>query len=94
MAIVTLKNVTVQFVNSGKGIKVLEESTSGDRTFKQQYTVWVDAGHPHKVGDVLPEVQGLLGAKQGKPWTDRDGNERQSIELSVNNPRITSDQPF
>ena len=88
MAIVTLDNVTVQYVNSGKGFKVLEESTSGDRTFKQQYTVWADPGHGFNVGDVIPRVSGFLSAKQGKPWTDRDGNERQSIDLSINSPRF------
>lgn len=88
MAIVNLKNVTVQFVNSGKGFKVLEESNSGGRTFKQQYTVWADAGHGYNVGDVIPEVSGFLGAKIGKPWTDRDGQERQSVELSINSPRF------
>lgn len=94
MAIVNLKNVTVQFVNSGKGFKVLEETTSGGKTYKQQYTVWADAGHGYKVGDVVPEVSGFLGAKIGKPWTDRDGQERQSIELSINSPRfVESAQP-
>jgi len=88
LAIINLENVTVQFVNSGKGFKVLEETTSQGKTYKQQYTVWADAGHGVKVGDVLAKVSGFLGAKQGKPWTDRDGNERQSIELSINNPRF------
>jgi len=93
VAIVNLKNVTVQFVNSGKGFKVLEESTSGGRTFKQQYTVWADPGHGYNVGDTIPEVSGFLGAKVGKPWTDREGQERQSIELSINSPRFVGSAP-
>lgn len=88
MALIHLENVTVQFVNSGKGFKVLEETTSAGKTYKQQYTVWADAGHGVNVGDVLSKVSGFLGAKIGKPWTDREGNERQSIELSINSPRI------
>ena len=87
MAIVNLKDVTVTFVNSGKGFKVTEETTSNGKTYRQQYTVWADAGHGYNVGDVI-SVNGFLGAKIGKPWTDRDGQERQSIELSINSPRF------
>ncbi len=92
MAIINVRNATVQFVNSGKGFKILEESTSNGRTFKQQYTVWADAGHGYNVGDVIPEVSGFLGAKIGKPWTDREGQERTSVELSINSPRFSGVQ--
>lgn len=97
MAIVTIENVTVQFVNSGKGFKVLEESTSGGKTYKTQWMIWADAGHGFQVGDRIRKISGLHGAKQGKPWTDRDGQERQSIDLSINSPRIErepSETPF
>lgn len=94
----TIENVTVQFVNSGKGFKVLEEKVSGGTTYKSQWMIWADAGHGFKVGDRIAKISGLHGAKQGKPWTDRDGNERQSIDLSINNPHIekaaAEDVPF
>jgi hypothetical protein len=93
LAIVQIKNVTVQYVNAGKGFKVVEESTSGGKVYKQQYTVWSDAGHGFKVGDVIPEVSGLLGAKIGKPWTGNDGVERSSVELSINSPRFSKTKP-
>lgn len=88
MAIVQLRNVVVQFVNSGKGFKVVEETMSGERTFKQAYMIWADPGHGFNVGDTVPEVSGLLGAKVGEPWEGRDGVERVSVELSVNSPRF------
>ena len=88
MAVIHLENVTVQFVNQGKGFKVVEETSSGGKTYRQTYTVWADAGHGYSVGDVIPKVSGFLGAKVGKPWTGRDGVERYSVELSVNAPRF------
>lgn len=87
MAIVSLKDVAVTFVNSGKGFKVTEENVSGGKTYKQQFMVWADAGHGYAVGDII-SVSGFLGAKIGKPWTGSDGQERQSIELSINSPRF------
>lgn len=97
LAIVTIENVTVQFVNSGKGFKVLEESTSAGKTYKQQWMIWADAGHGFNVGDRIAKISGLHGVKQGKSWTDREGQERQSIDLSINSPRIEkapTEQPF
>jgi len=88
MATINIQNATVQFVNNGKGFKVLEETTSGGRTFKQQYTVWAEPGHGYQVGDTV-SVSGFLGAKVGKPWTGNDGVERASVELSVNSPTFT-----
>ena len=93
MAIVQLKDVTVSRVNrTGNGVKVLEESTSNGKTYKTYFSVWFTEAHGLSEGDKI-SLSGFLGAKIGEPWTDRDGNERTSVELSVNNPRLSGDAP-
>ena len=91
MAIVQLKDVVVSRVNrTGNGIKVLEENESGGKTYKTYYSVWFKEPHGLSEGDKV-SLSGFLGAKIGDPWTDRDGNERQSVELSVNSPRLSGE---
>ena len=88
MAIVLLKDVAVTFVNGrGFGLKVEESHESKGKTFKQRYSVWFDGPHNLAVGDRV-SLSGFLGAKVSDPWTDREGNERVSVELSINSPRI------
>jgi hypothetical protein len=90
MAIISLKQVEVTRVNSrGHGVQVVEKWESKGKTGQTRYTVWFDAEHGLAVGDRI-DVSGFLGAKVGEPWTDRDGNERTSVELSVNSPRLGS----
>ena len=90
MAIIQLKQVEVARVNSrGHGVQVVEKWESKGKTGQQRYTVWFDAEHGLSVGDVI-DVSGMLGAKVGEPWTDREGQQRTSVELSVNSPRIGS----
>lgn len=90
MAIIQLKQVEVARVNSrGHGVQVVEKWESKGKTGQQRYTVWFDSEHGLSVGDVI-DVSGMLGAKVGEPWTDRDGQQRTSVELSVNSPRIGS----
>ena len=89
MAIVQLKDVVVSRVNrSGNGVKVLEENTSNGKVYKTYYSVWFTEPHGLSEGDRVT-LSGFLGAKIGEPWEDRDGNKRQSVELSVNNPRLS-----
>lgn len=93
MAIVQLKDVVVSRVNrTGNGIKVLEENESGGKTYKTYFSVWFKEPHGLSEGDKV-SLSGFLGAKIGDPWTDRDGNERTSVELSVNSPRLSGDGP-
>jgi len=91
MAIIQLKNVEVTRVNSrGYGVQVVEKWESKGKTGQQRYTVWFDQAHGLQPGQVI-DVSGLLGAKVGEPWTGNDGVERRSVELSVNQPRIGSE---
>jgi hypothetical protein len=92
MAIVSLKEVPVTYLNqNGNGVKVTESNESKGRTFTQQYTLWFKDPSGLSVGDII-SVSGFLSAKLGKPWTDREGVERQSVELSINEPRLDGQQ--
>jgi hypothetical protein len=88
MAIVQLKDVVVERVNSrGFGVKVAEKYEVKGKPRKTTYTVWFEDAHGLQVGDVV-SLSGFLGAKVGDPWTGDDGQERRSVELSVNKPRM------
>jgi hypothetical protein len=92
MAIVNLKQVEVARVNSrGHGVQVVEKWESKGASGQTRFTVWFDSEHGLSVGDKI-DVSGFLGAKVGEPWTDRDGNQRTSVELSLNSPRIGSEK--
>lgn len=88
MAIVNLKDVTVTRLHGkGHGLDVTEENESGGKTYKTRFTLWFKEASNLAVGDVV-SVSGFLGAKVGDPWTGNDGQERRSVELSLNSPRI------
>jgi hypothetical protein len=88
MALVSLKQVEVARVNSrGHGVQVVEKWESKGKTGQTRFTVWFDSEHGLSVGDKI-DVSGFLSAKVGEPWTDREGQQRTSVELSVNSPRI------
>jgi single-stranded DNA-binding protein len=86
MALVNLKDVTV-FTTFSKGFRVVEESKSRDgKDYSTRWTVWSDTLGVTE-GDIV-SVSGFLGAKVND-WTDKDGQTRHSVELSLNSPRLT-----
>lgn len=88
MAWTSIKDAEVTYLNkSGFGVKVVERNKFGDRESKQFFTLWFKAEHGLVVGQII-NVSGYLSAKVGEPWTDNDGNERRTAELSLNSPRI------
>lgn len=90
MALINIKDATVTRVNrNGFGVQVKEaDRTVNGKTFKgDRYTVWFTSPHGLSEGDTV-SVSGFLAAKVGEPWSDREGNERRSVELSVNSPRV------
>jgi hypothetical protein len=100
MAIVQLKNVEVIGVNqSGFGIRVVEQSERDGKTYSQRFTLWFKEAHGLNVGTKI-NASGFLGTKVGEPWTDNNGLERRSVEVSLNNPRLegtpaqSDDTPF
>lgn len=88
MAIVNLKDVTVERLNrTGHGVKVAEKFQVQGNDRKTQYTVWFKEPHGLNEGDIV-SLSGFLSAKVGEPWTGQDGQERRSVELSLNEPRV------
>jgi single-stranded DNA-binding protein len=89
MALISIKDAQVVRVNrSGYGIQVKEadRQVSGKTVYGDRYTVWFKEAHGLSEGDTV-SVSGFLGAKVSD-WTDREGNERHTVELSVNSPRV------
>lgn len=88
MAIVKLRDVEVTRVNnSGFGVQVAEKFQVQGKDRQTRFTVWFEEPHGLTVGDRV-SLSGFLGAKVGEPWVGQDGQERRSVELSVNKPRI------
>lgn len=88
MAIINLRNVEVTRLNqSGNGFSVVEQNTSGDKTYKTFFKVWADNPHGLNVGARI-NVSGFLNSKVGDPKTGTDNIERRYVEHSINRPRI------
>ena len=88
MAIVQLKDVTV-YATFSKGFRVTETSKSKDgREFTQRWTIWSDDLRMSE-GDVV-SLSGFMSAKVND-WTDKEGQLRHSVELSLNFPRMATD---
>jgi hypothetical protein len=88
MAIIQLKNVEVTRLNqSGNGFSVVEQNTSGDKTYKTFFKVWADSPHGLNVGARI-NLSGFLNSKVGDPKTGTDNVERRYVEHSINQPRI------
>ena len=71
-----------------KGFDVTEVTRSGDREFKQQFTVWSE-DRPAEGSTVT--VEGLLSLSVDE-WKGREGDVRHSVKASVNKPTITVEQ--
>jgi single-stranded DNA-binding protein len=67
-------------------VKEADRQVSGKTVYGDRYTVWFKEDHGLSEGDTV-SVSGFLGAKVSD-WTDREGNERHTVELSVNSPRV------
>ena len=84
MAEVTIKNATVDRVfYDNKALSIVEKFKTKTGEGSQRYTIWFTAPHAIAVGDVV-SVTGLLGNKIAE-FMGNDGNQKQIVELSVNN---------
>lgn len=86
MAIVNIKDAEVTRLHrTGNGVQVVEVY----KEFKTYYTVWFSEPSGLREGDRV-SLSGFLSVKVGEPWTDKDGLERRSAEISINSPRLNS----
>ena len=87
MAIIKIQGTVDRIFQDGRCVKLTEKSTSGDKEYTNRYTAWFDQSPALTEGDHV-NISGFFSVKQGRPWQDRDGNERQSIDVNVNKARV------
>lgn len=92
MAIIKVKGAITRVFYEGKGIEVTEsyETKTGD-TINKRYTVWLKQPTTLEAGDTV-QVEGLYSSEIDN-WTNKEGEAKQSIKVSINNPNVTSADP-
>jgi hypothetical protein len=93
MAIIKVKGAITRVFYEGKGIEVTEsyETKTGD-TINKRYTVWLKQPTTLEAGDVV-QVEGLYSSEIDN-WTNKEGEAKQSIKVSINNPLVVPAEPL
>jgi hypothetical protein len=92
MASIKVKGTITRVFYEGKGIELTEAfQTKAGETINKRYTVWLKTPTTFDVGDELT-VEGLYSAEIDN-WTNKDGEAKSSIKVSINNPNITPADP-
>jgi hypothetical protein len=92
MASIKVKGTISRVFYEGKGIELTEAyTTKAGETINKRYTVWLKAPTTYDIGDEL-QVEGLYSSEIDN-WTNKEGEAKQSIKVSINNPYITPADP-
>ena len=92
MASIKVKGTISRVFYEGKGIELTEAyTTKAGETINKRYTVWLKTPTTFDVGDEL-QVEGLYSSEIDN-WTNKEGEAKQSIKVSINNPYITPGNP-
>ena len=92
MASIRVKGTISRVFYEGKGIELTEAyTTKAGETINKRYTVWLKTPTTFDIGDEL-QVEGLYSAEIDN-WTNKEGEAKQSIKVSINNPNITPSDP-
>ena len=92
MASIKVKGTISRVFYEGKGLEVVETfQTKAGETINKRYTVWLKAPGLFDVGDE-GSVEGLYSSEIDN-WTNKEGEARQSIKVSINNPSVTPADP-
>jgi hypothetical protein len=92
MASIKVKGTISRVFYEGKGIELTEAyTTKAGETISKRYTVWLKTPTTWDVGEEL-QVEGLYSAEIDN-WTNKEGEAKQSIKVSINNPYITPADP-
>jgi hypothetical protein len=92
MASIKVKGTISRVFYEGKGIELTEAyTTKAGETINKRYTVWLKTPTTFDIGDEL-QVEGLYSAEIDN-WTNKEGEAKQSIKVSINNPYITPGNP-
>jgi hypothetical protein len=93
MASIKVKGTISRVFYEGKGIELTEAyTTKAGETINKRYTVWLKAPTTFDIGDEL-QVEGLYSAEIDN-WTNKEGEAKQSIKVSINNPQVTPTDPI
>jgi hypothetical protein len=88
MASIRVKGTISRVFYEGKGIELTEAfTTKAGETINKRYTVWLKAPTTFDIGDELT-VEGLYSSEIDN-WTNKEGEAKSSIKVSINNPNIT-----
>lgn len=88
MALIEIKGKVSKLFWEDKGLEVTESfTTKAGKQVDRRYTVWLPKPSIFKVGDDV-NVKGLYSAELDS-YTDKDGNTKNAIKVSVNNPLVT-----
>jgi hypothetical protein len=88
MASIKVKGTVSRVFYEGKGIELTEAyTTKAGETINKRYTVWLKTPTTFDIGDEL-QVEGLYSSEIDN-WTNKEGEAKQSIKVSINNPYIT-----
>ena len=93
MAIIKVKGSISRVFYEGKGIEVVEsfETKTGD-TINKRYTVWLKQPTTLEAGDTV-QVEGRYSAEIDNS-TNKEGEAKQSIKVSINNPLVVPAEPL
>jgi len=93
MASIKIKGAISRVFYEGKGLEVTEsyETKTGD-TINKRYTVWLKQPTTLDIGDTV-QVEGLYSADIDN-WTNKEGEAKQSIKVSINNPQVIPSDPI
>ena len=92
MASIKVKGTISRVFYEGKGLEVVETfDTKAGETITKRYTVWLKAPGLFDVGDEV-SVEGLYSSEIDN-WTNKEGEARQSVKVSINNPSVTPADP-
>lgn len=92
MASIKVRGSITRVFYDGKGLEVVEsfEAKSGE-TISKRYTVWLKQPGLFDVGDTVA-VEGLYSSEIDN-WTNKEGEAKQTIKVSINNPQVTASDP-
>ena len=92
MASIKVKGTVSRVFYEGKGLEVSEQfQTKAGESITKRYTVWLKQPGLFDVGDEV-SVEGLYSAEIDN-WVNKEGEAKQSIKVSINNPNVTAADP-
>jgi hypothetical protein len=93
MASIKVKGTISRVFYEGKGLEVTESyETKTGETINKRFTVWLKSPTSFDIGDTV-QVEGLYSAEIDN-WTNKEGEAKQSIKVSINNPQIVPTEPL